>query len=252
MELGGIVFVTHDVHPDAETAWRRWYDVEHLPEYVALPGVLGAQRYVATADLRALRGADPAPAFAEGRGAYLTVYQLAAGDLERTWGHLQEATASMAGAGRRFDPDMAPARHVELFRLDWALAADRIATSPGALPYVRHAGVQVAMGEVADPALRPVVADWYRDVHAPDVLAVEGFAAALRFVSCDHDGRHLVLFLLDTDPAVAVRAVRSEVGRWRELGRTPSPGGASRAIVNGPYRVLPPVGAGHGVTTTEE
>jgi hypothetical protein len=242
VELTGIVFVTHDVEPDAVGDWCRWYDTEHLPEYVALPGVMGAQRYHATPELHSLRGADPAAPFADGRSTFLTIYHLCADDIVGTFKRMAEAGNGWASEGRLFTPGRSHSRHAELLRFDWALPRPGLPVSAAALAHVRHSGIQAALGDVPDVAMRPAVADWYRTVHAPDVLEVPGFAVALRFASVQNAGRHLVLFLLDDEPAKAVRNVRTHVPEWRAAGRTPSPGGAARSVFNGPFRALPPLG----------
>ena len=48
-----------------------------------------------------------------------------------------------------------------------------------------HAGIQVAYGSVADAAWRATIAAWYRDIHAPDVIGVDGVIGCVRFVSRD-------------------------------------------------------------------
>ena len=44
---GGILAIWHDVEPAAEADVTQWYEREHHAERVALPGFLGARRYVA-------------------------------------------------------------------------------------------------------------------------------------------------------------------------------------------------------------
>jgi hypothetical protein len=236
------VFVTHDVDDDAVGEWCEWYDLEHLPEYVALPGVLSARRYIATPELHALRGPNSAEAFAAGRSTYLTIYDLGSDDIASTWQLMLSETKRWADDGRRFDPERAWARHVELFRFDWAQAAPGTRVSVASVPHAGRAGIQAALGEVPDETMRPIVADWYRDIHAPDMLAVDGVFGAVRFSSVDQVGRHLVLFLLDNEPSDVMRAVQAAVPDWRATGRTPSPGNASRSVFNGPFRSLPPLG----------
>lgn len=43
---GGLLIVMMDVPPEAEGDFNDWYDNEHLPELLSVPGVLSAQRYV--------------------------------------------------------------------------------------------------------------------------------------------------------------------------------------------------------------
>ena len=242
MELTGIVFVTHDVDDDAVDEWCEWYDLEHLPEYVALPGVIGARRYIATPELHALRGPNAVDAFADGRSTFLTIYDLCSDDIASTWQLMLSETKRWADDGRRFDPERARARHVEVFRFDWAQAAPGLRASLESVPHASRVGVQAALGEVPDETMRPIVADWYRDMHAPDMLAVRGVFGALRFSSVDNVARHLVLFLLDNEPAEVLRDVRRAVADWRATGRTPAPGNASRSVFNGPFRTLAPLG----------
>ena len=43
----GLLMVYTDVPADVEEEFKRWYDEEHIPERLAIPGVLSAARYVA-------------------------------------------------------------------------------------------------------------------------------------------------------------------------------------------------------------
>lgn len=191
------------------------------PELRAAAGVVDVRHYEASPQLQALRGANHAAAFAPGCSRFV---QLVLVD-----GAAIEAPPPPPGAA---------VRHRERFALDWAMARRGCALSEPARPFAVHEGVQLAFGEVTDEAMRPVIAEWYRDIHAPDALEVAGFAVALRCVSADTPGRHLVVFLLDSDPAESIAAIQRAVPRWREQGRTPSPGGASRALFNGPFARL--------------
>ena len=55
---GGLLVVRVDVRPEDEDELNRWYDTEHVPERLALPGFRSAARY---------RSAERA-------GRYLAVY----------------------------------------------------------------------------------------------------------------------------------------------------------------------------------
>ena len=58
----GILLVYTDlVEPKYEEEFNAWYNTEHVPELLAIPGVLEAARYVAT----------------KGGPKYLAVYELA-------------------------------------------------------------------------------------------------------------------------------------------------------------------------------
>jgi hypothetical protein len=148
--------------------------------------------------------------------------------------------------------DHATRRYSALFKLHWAQAREGLRTPPGGLPYVGHLGVQAAMGEVPDAALRPIVDHWYEHVHAPDVLTVPGVAVALGFRSHERETSmaHLVLFLLDEPPEIALAHILRRVPEWRASGRSPSPGGASRSLFHGPFVKLSPDAIGLNELTT--
>lgn len=182
------------------------HDGEHVSAYVAPP------------ELQALRGDNPDPRFAAGHGTWLTIAHGAA------------------------TTDDAPGREGEgllgRFVSTWAFGADAQPVAAASLLEQDHVGIQVAYGLVADHAWRATIGAWYRDIHAPDVIGVDGVIGCVRFVSRDQSepcaGEHLVIFLLDDDPATVMARVRGQVPAWRDAGRTPSPGRASRAVFNGP------------------
>ena len=47
MDVSGIIFASVDCDADAIEGWNRWYDLEHLPPNIALPGIMSGKRYVA-------------------------------------------------------------------------------------------------------------------------------------------------------------------------------------------------------------
>jgi hypothetical protein len=57
---GGLLVVRVDVRPEDEDELNRWYDTEHVPERLALPGFRAATRYRS----------------AERPGRYLALYEL--------------------------------------------------------------------------------------------------------------------------------------------------------------------------------
>ena len=210
-----------DEHADAPIGMTMHaFDTEEGQQPVAVPSAnLTVQRYVAPAALQALRGDQPDPRFAVGR----------AGELFLTYG-----ITSDVDAGRIPTDGL-----VGTFVSTWAFDADRRPASAATVLSQPHVGIQVAYGTVPDPAWRSTIAAWYRDIHAADVLAVDGVIGAVRFVARDLDepmaGEHLVVFLLDDVPEVAMARVRERVAGWRDVGRTPSPGRASKAVFNGPF-----------------
>jgi hypothetical protein len=55
-----LLLVLTDVPPEIEEEFNRWYDEEHIPERLAVPGFVGATRYRAV----------------EGSPRYLALYEL--------------------------------------------------------------------------------------------------------------------------------------------------------------------------------
>lgn len=84
----GAMVVMTDVDPLLETAFNEWYDSEHVPERVALPGVRGARRFV-----RSEAAPQPAPGtLGVQRGPkYMVIYDFDdLGVLSREWADLMQ------------------------------------------------------------------------------------------------------------------------------------------------------------------
>ena len=55
----GLLMVWADIDPEFEAEYHRWYDEEHIAHLLAVPGCLGARRFVAV----------------DGQPKYLTLYE---------------------------------------------------------------------------------------------------------------------------------------------------------------------------------
>src|SRR5438270_792361 len=68
----GLLMVWTDIDPEFEAEFNRWYNEEHLPRLLEVPGCLGARRFVAV----------------EGQPKYLTVYEFEHARVSEsdTWG----------------------------------------------------------------------------------------------------------------------------------------------------------------------
>ena len=97
----GVMVVMTDVSPECEDSFNRWYDTEHVPERVALPGVRRARRYVryesspqpADGTVTAVRGPK-----------YLVVYEF--DDIEVLHGAWAELGEDPSAESRRMYPEM--------------------------------------------------------------------------------------------------------------------------------------------------
>ena len=81
MLVKGMTIGFLDAEPGFAEEFNRWYDMDHLPENVALPGIVGARRYAATPEDKAFRQSTKMKEFSEGQGTFCTTYLIGAEDL---------------------------------------------------------------------------------------------------------------------------------------------------------------------------
>lgn len=88
MPRGVLVVQSAPVDPDHDDEFNRWYDDEHLPDILDIPGFVGARRF----ELTSQRSGTAVP-------QYLTIYELDSDDLEATVAEM--STRSADGRVRR-------------------------------------------------------------------------------------------------------------------------------------------------------
>ena len=71
--------------PEREDEYNDWYDRVHLPEVLAIPGIVGATRF----KLSEVAGVEP-----DGGPAYLAIYELDADDLGAPLAGLRDRAGS--------------------------------------------------------------------------------------------------------------------------------------------------------------
>jgi hypothetical protein len=84
VQSSGVIVAALDSVPDAIESWNRWYDLDHLPPNVALPGIMSGRRYIAGPELNALRTGEKGSWWADRQASFLTIYTLC-GDIMETW-----------------------------------------------------------------------------------------------------------------------------------------------------------------------
>lgn len=235
----GIGFI--DSEPGAIVDFNRWYDLDHLPENVALPGIIAARRYVATPDCKAQRVAAELEALSGGRGTFCTTYLFGAEDLGAVQGQMSMLARRLAKEGRMFR--RARAVFYAAHRLMSTHVSKTVPAAPEAAPFLGHRGIYVSMGEVAEPGQRAEVAAWFEEVHIPDILEVPGILACLRLEPVDPEqgGRFTNLFLLAGDPVKTVEGIYARLPQWRQQGRIPSSGDSHRRLFRSAYRLITPL-----------
>lgn len=237
MRVAGLNFITIDCEPAYADWWNRWYDLDHLPEFLAHDGVASARRYRASGELVAARAPTTIDDLADGRGAYCTIVGVgpdAAG--------ADAGREAMAGVHNRLMP--IPGRMP-----DWDRIAPRFIEGYDVAESWPGAGVPIAPDALAHLGHRGILAE----LHEPDasvdpgpLLAVAGVLAVLRCVPHPlppveapwEDAAAaaapavplLDLYLLDRDPALLVEA----------LAAASASGSATRRF-HGTWRVIDPL-----------
>lgn len=156
-----------------ETQYNDWYDHQHAPDVVSVPGFVRAQRYVlAAAQLRQ----------APSKTKYLVIYQIRTHDLAAVYGEVRRRLSS---GETQISPalDKNPGQNYtyKVFR-------PRLA---GAQPDQQNGDRATIQGFIqlvfADPAMgkESEFNTWYDAQHAPEVLRAQGFTSAQRMVLAD-------------------------------------------------------------------
>jgi len=185
----GLLLAAFDFSTAHEDEFHDWYDNEHVPERLRVPGFLNAQRWidaenpkihVATYDL-------------DNPGVLATPpYRAVIGDNQSVW------TRRVTGMCRR----------IMRFEGEQLL--------PGDLTGTPNAGALLVASMNIDPAVEPEFTEWYNTEHLPQLAAVPGVLTARRFRATDtaSERRYLALYhLRDGDV--------SRSATWSKAANTP-------------------------------
>ena len=222
MDVTGIILACVDTDAAALETWHRWYDLEHLPPNIALPGITNGRRYVAPPELHEARRPErPLAGFAAGQGTNLTIYTLS-GDPATVIADMTDhrdrldAAGRMAGAGHRV------VRFGDAMALEWARADPALRADQQDVPHIGHDGVRVV--------LRRGGAEAARDTVAAAALTVDGVHAVVGYSAVFQVGMDCDIYLLEGDPAVVA-----------EAGRRAAPYGAdTEVLLDAPFAVVVP------------
>ncbi len=240
MRVSGVTISFLDIPAGTDAAFAQWCDHDHVPEIVSLPAVAAGRRYFASPDLLARR-ASQGHVLDGGKGRYCSTYLLS-GDLDVARAQIAERAKALIAAGRTF-----PGREVvfsKMYRLTGVYKSSRVEVGDEAVPYLGHQGIQVAFGEVTNPANARTATAWWDEFHYPDMLSVPGWLAALKFEPVGEEGlgKFMHLFLLDRPPEEAHVELQKVVQGWRRAGRSPSPNGIYRRSIAAPFALVTPNG----------
>lgn len=168
--MNGLLLTMTEPPPQMEEEFNAWYDTEHLPERLAIPGFVSARRWVA-------------PQAAAGSGKYLATYEL-------DNPHVLQTPDYLAHVGEHFTPwSRRCLSRCVLFRR-WACTQ----IFPGdAAPSPEAGALFLACGDV--PAEHEAEFNrWYDTEHLPLLSAVPGVLRARRFLAAEGKPRYIALY----------------------------------------------------------
>jgi hypothetical protein len=201
VDVSGIIFASVDCDADAIEDWNRWYDLEHLPPNIALPGIMSGKRYVAPPALHDVREpAERLEGFADGRGVHVTIYTLH-GDPAQVLADMTSTRDVLEDAGRMFAPEKKTVRAGDAMTLSWVVADPVLKADARDVPHVQHTAIRVVMRRGGDAAAR--------DDIATRAVTVDGVHAVLGHRSITDASLDLDVYLLEGDPAAVTRAARA-------------------------------------------
>lgn len=232
IKLGSMLFTLVEPHRGHEVAYNRWYERDHFYAGCMIgPYQFAGKRFVATADLKALRQPDASPITGSPeRGSYLGIYWVLDGyhDVWNRWA--VDQVKALHKAGRMFtERDHV---HTLLYRYAWEHPRE---PAPDGLPAelaLDHpsAGLVAVFTDRAQGVEPGALERWQRHEHLPALLP--GTAARLVIVADPlpllidapgdvprneaDDRRQLSLWFLDRHPAEVWDQVVGEHSRALE------------------------------------
>jgi hypothetical protein len=162
----GLLAVWTDVAPEAEAEFNEWYNTEHIPQLLEVPGFISGRRYQAV----------------DGKPRYLALYELADENV-LGGGAFLKIREHPTGWTRRMLPNFRNSQR-GVFRQIFA-CGDRPAPDAAFVLTVR----------LNTPAERERdFNDWYNIDHVPALVGVPGVFGARRFEAVEGDPKYLAIY----------------------------------------------------------
>lgn len=185
----GLLFASFDFSTAHADEFHDWYDLEHVPERLRVPGFINAERWIS----------DENPNVA-----------VATYDLD-SFGVLHSPAYNAIGYE---NSSVWTKRVTAMAKRIMRFAGEQMV--PGDVAAPSGAGGLLVASMNVDPAAEPEFNEWYNAEHLPQLAAVPGVLCARRFASseADRERQYLALYHL-TGPDVA----RSDA--WKKAANTP-------------------------------
>jgi hypothetical protein len=243
MEANGMLLALLDIPAWCTEEYNRWYDLDHLPEHVSKADVLMARRYVRTREMTSVAGVLPSESLG-GYPPYLTTYWFG-GPLdfltEEALGLWTTKDQGIVKAGRYWR--VGRAGHTSRWRVVDAATRPSVLVDKGAVPYLAHRGVIVAVGRAAAPDRIQQAHAWWDSVHLVDLFSVPGLLAAVRLQPAEagQAGTVAHFLLCEQHPIEVMAGIERGMRYWRSVGRFPAHGGVYEAVAFLPYQWIVPL-----------
>lgn len=180
--MKGLLAVMAEPAPPDEEEFNAWYDTEHVPERLSIPGFISARRWVSQ---------NPSDA---GQGKYFATYELESVDVLATPGYV-------AHIGEHFSPwSKRVLTRCIVFRR-WACEQ----LDPGDAPPEVGEALYVASGDAPEEH-RDELVRWYREEHLPMLRRAPGVLGARLFVAHEGSPRYVALYDLAHSGATSTPA----------------------------------------------
>ena len=183
-----VYIVTAEVEPEWETDFNRWYDEEHVPNLLAVPGYRSGTRYVAV----------------EGEPKYMAFWEI--DSMEAYLGKEHDVAVNTPwterGASHR---TIQMAFYEQIFPEQGLLKGASWGEQVGGL-LINRIDVTLEGGQDFN--------DWYNQEHQPTLCAVPGAIAARRFRATQGEPGYMAMVYL-TDPGVQATEA------WQKAANTP-------------------------------
>jgi hypothetical protein len=182
-----------------ENRYNKWYDSQHAPDVVAVPGFVTAQRFVVS-DTQ-LRVSKPLP-------KYLVIYKIVTNDLPSVYAEVnRRLKTKMTVMDPSFDQSTSVNYTYKVIRPVIFHKGHKDAEGAS------HSGSQIYYQLVFTdpvPGKEDEYNQWYDKEHEPDVVAAPGFVSAQRYVFSDTQLRekpkatkYFVMYKIVTDDLAA-------------------------------------------------
>ncbi|MFN0071825.1 MAG: DUF4286 family protein [Chloroflexota bacterium] len=183
-----VYIVTAEVEPDWEADFNRWYDEEHVPNLLTVPGYRSGRRYVAV----------------EGEPKYMAFWEIDSMDAYRS--HEHDIAVNTPWTAR-----LEPHRKLQMSFYE------QIFPDTGLLhgaAWGEPVGAVLVNRIDVTPEGEQDFNDWYNQEHQPALCAVPGAIAARRFRATQGEPRYMAMVYL-THAAVQASA------EWQQAVDTP-------------------------------